>query len=85
LATFQWTTGPGSRHPPSCRGGARDANKIEVADVQGSIHPTGSVKLDKTVRDLKAPTVVASLLYADTIKAHRVVADHIFVRDLQRR
>ena len=61
------------------------ANKIEAADVRGSIHPTGGVKLDKTVRDLKAPTVVASLLYADTIKAHRVVADHIFVRDLQRR
>lgn len=61
------------------------ANKIEATDVQGTIHQTGTVKLDKSVRDLRAPTVVASLLYADTIKAHRVIADHIFVRDLQRR
>ena len=61
------------------------ANKIEAPDVQGTIHQTGTVKLDSSVRDLTTPTVNASIVYADTIKAHRVVADHIFVRDLQRR
>jgi hypothetical protein len=61
------------------------ANKIEASEIRGTIHQTGKVKLDRSVTDLKAPTVVASLLYADTIKAHTVIADHIFVRDLERR
>jgi hypothetical protein len=61
------------------------ANKIEASEIRGTIHQTGKVKLDSSVTDLKAPTVVASLLYADTIKAHTVIADHIFVRDLERR
>jgi hypothetical protein len=61
------------------------ANKIQASEVRGAIHQTGKVKLDRTVTDLRAPTVVASVLYADTIKAHRVMADHIFVRDLERR
>jgi hypothetical protein len=43
------------------------------------------VKLDGSVKDLKAPTVVASVLYADTIKAHKVIADHIYVREIDRR
>jgi hypothetical protein len=34
---------------------------------------------------MRAATVVASMVYADTIKAHRVVANHIFVRELERR
>ena len=61
------------------------ANKIEASDIRGSIHQTGKVKLHSSVTDLKTPTVVASILYADTIKAHTVIADHIFVRDLERR
>jgi hypothetical protein len=61
------------------------ANKIEASEIQGSIHQTAKVKLDGSVRDMRVPTVVASVLYADTIKAHRVVADHIFVRELERR
>ena len=61
------------------------ANKIEASEIQGAIHPTAKVRLDRTVADLKAPTVVASILYADTIKAHRVIANHIFVRELERR
>jgi hypothetical protein len=61
------------------------ANKIRASEVRGAIHQTGKVKLDSSVADLKASTVVASVLYADTIKAHRVIADHIFVRDLERR
>lgn len=61
------------------------ANKIRAPEIQGAIHPTGEVKIDRSVPDLRVPTVVASVLYADTIEAHRVVADHIFVRDLDRR
>jgi hypothetical protein len=61
------------------------ANKIEASEIHGAIHPTAKVRLDGSVSDLKAATVVTSLLYADTIKAHRVIADHIFVRELERR
>ena len=61
------------------------ANKIQAPEIQGAIHPTAKVRLDRTVSDLKAPTVVASILYADTIKAHRVIADHIFVQEIERR
>ena len=61
------------------------ANKIEASEIRGTIHQTAKVKLDSSVTDLKTPTVVASLLYADTIKAHTVIADHIFVRELDRR
>jgi hypothetical protein len=60
------------------------ANKIEAPEIQGTIHSTAKVRLDDSVSDLKAATVVTSLLYADTIKAHRVIADHIFVRELER-
>ena len=61
------------------------ANKIQASEIRGTIHQTAKVKLDSSVTDLKTPTVVASLLYADTIKAHTVIADHIFVRELDRR
>jgi hypothetical protein len=61
------------------------ANKIEAQEIQGAIHPTSKVRLHSSVSDMKAPTVVASILYADTIKAHRIVANHIFVQELERR
>jgi hypothetical protein len=61
------------------------ANKMRALEVRGAIHQTGKVKLEGAVSDLRAPTVVASVVYADTIKAHRVIADNIFVRDLERR
>jgi hypothetical protein len=60
------------------------ANKIEAPEIQGAIHPTGEIRLNSSVSDMKAATVVASVLYADTIKAHRVIADHIFVRNIKR-
>jgi hypothetical protein len=61
------------------------ANRIQASEIRGAIHQTGEVRIDRSVADLKAPTLVASVLYADTIKAHRVIADDIFVRDLDRR
>jgi len=60
------------------------ANRIRAPEIRGAIHPTGEVRIDRSVPDLRAPTVVASVLYADTIEAHRVIADQIFVRDLDR-
>ena len=60
------------------------ANKIEAPEIQGAIHAGAKVHLDDSVPDLKTGTVTTSLLYADTIKAHRVIADHIFVRELER-
>jgi hypothetical protein len=35
--------------------------------------------------DIRAPEVVASVIYADEIKANSVSADAIYVRDLRRR
>ena len=61
------------------------ANKIVAPEVQGSIRSTPKIELHPSVADLKTPTVNASVVYADTIKAHRVIADNIFVRDLERR
>src|SRR5262245_34207342 len=61
------------------------ANKIRAPEVRGAIHQTGRVKIQGSASDLKAPVVTASVVYADTIKAHRVIADNIFVRDLERR
>jgi hypothetical protein len=61
------------------------ANRIEAPEIQGTIHQTGGVRMDPSVSDLKAQTVVASVLYADTIKADRVIANQIYVRDVDRR
>jgi hypothetical protein len=61
------------------------ANKIEAPVVQGTIYPTGEVRIDRSAVDVRAPAIVASILYADTIKAERVIADRIFVRELNRR
>jgi hypothetical protein len=60
------------------------ANKIRASEVRGAIHQTAKVKLDNAA-DIKAPTVVGAVIYADTIKAHAVIADHIYVRELDRR
>jgi hypothetical protein len=61
------------------------ANRIQSPDIHGTIHQTGGVRMDRSVKDLKAPTVTASVLYADTIKADRVIADQIYVREIERR
>jgi hypothetical protein len=61
------------------------ANRIEAPEIQGTIHQTGGVRMDSSVSDLKAQTVTASVLYADTIKADRVIANQIYVREVNRR
>jgi hypothetical protein len=44
------------------------ANRIETQEIQGTIRQTGPVKLDRSVANLRTPTVVASVLYADISK-----------------
>jgi hypothetical protein len=61
------------------------ANKIEADDIQGAIHQSNGVRIRDTHGDIKAPQVAASVIYADEIKANSVIAEHIYVRDLQRR
>ena len=60
------------------------ANTIESPSVQGTVHQSDTVKVDKTKGDIEAPSVVAGVIYADTIKARSVVADNIYVRELKK-
>jgi len=61
------------------------ANKIKAREVQGAIHQTREVRVGNGHTDIRAPMVVASVIYADEIKADSVVANQIYVRDLDRR
>src|SRR5262245_46154375 len=61
------------------------ANKIEAGEVRGIIHQDRGLKVGDTQGEIKAPEVVAQVIYADQIKADSVIADHIFVRNLRRR
>jgi hypothetical protein len=61
------------------------ANKIEADEVQGAVHHSKGVKVGDSRGEIKAPYVTASVIYADVIKANSVVADNIYVRDLERR
>ena len=62
------------------------ANKIEANEILGVIHQDRNLKVGNTKGDIKgAPEVVASVIYADEIKANSVVADHIYVRNIRRR
>ena len=61
------------------------ANRIQSNEIRGTIHQSGGVKMDRSVSNVKIQTLTASVVYADTIKADRVIADQIYVRDLDRR
>jgi hypothetical protein len=62
------------------------ANKIEANEILGVIHQDRNLKVGNTKGDIKGgPEVVASVIYADEIKATSVVADHIYVRNIRRR
>jgi hypothetical protein len=61
------------------------ANKIRAREVLGAIHQTDKVDVGKGRHDIKAPMVTASVIYADEIRADSVMAEHIFVRDLDRK
>ena len=62
------------------------ANKIEANEILGVIHQDRNLKVGNTKGDIKGgPEVVASVIYADEIRANSVVADHIYVRNIRRR
>lgn len=62
-----------------------NTNKIEADEVRGSVHQSRGVKVRDSQGKIKAPEVVASVIYADQISANTVEADTIYVRDLERR
>jgi hypothetical protein len=59
------------------------ANRIETDQVKGVIHHTDSVKVNAPAGEMVGPDVTASVIYADAISANSVVADHVYVRDLE--
>ena len=59
------------------------ANRIEADRVQGVIHHTGSVKVNAPSGEIVGPDVATSVIYADAIAANSVLADNIYVRDLE--
>ena len=61
------------------------ANKIKASQVQGVVHQTKGVKIKHAKGDLKVPQVQAGTIYADVIKADSIVADNIYVRDMERK
>ncbi len=61
------------------------ANRIDADEIQGVIHQDRNLKVADTRGQIKAPEVVASVIYADDIKANSIIAEHIYVRDLRRR
>jgi hypothetical protein len=61
------------------------ANKIKASNVQGMVHQTKGVRIKHAKGDLKVPQVEAGTIYADVIKADSVVADNIYVRDMERK
>ena len=65
------------------RAGVIYANKIEADDVRGTVHQSKRVKIEDSEGKLKAPEVVASVIYADTIDANTIVADEIYVQKLE--
>jgi len=61
------------------------ANKIKASQVQGMVHQTKGVKIKHAKGDIKVPQVQAGTIYADEIKADSVIADNIYVRDMDRK
>lgn len=61
------------------------ANRIKAADIRGTIHQTKKVEVGGKQGDIKAPSVVASVIDAETIEARTVIAHEIFVREIDRK
>jgi hypothetical protein len=59
------------------------ANRIEADRVQGVIHHTSSVKVNAPSGEIVGSDVATSVIYADAIAANSVLADNIYVRDLE--
>src|SRR5262245_10926776 len=73
---------------PSPRsGGSSSGTSCPIVQPPGSTCRLGHLRTGQECgwTDLKAATVTAGVLYADTIKADRVIADQIYVREIERR
>jgi len=61
------------------------ANRIEAKEIRGVIHQDSGLKVRDANGALTGSEIVASVIYADEIKADIVIADNIYVRDIRRR
>ena len=64
--------------------GMARAAMYKWVDEKGVVHYTGSVTVNPTTRgEITGPDVTSSVIYADAIAANSVLADNIYVRDLE--
>jgi hypothetical protein len=61
------------------------ANKIVADQVLGAVHQSKGIKVKNSEGKIEAPQVAAGVIYADEIKANTVLAETIYVRNLDRR
>jgi hypothetical protein len=59
------------------------ANRIETDQVKGVVHYTSTIAPGAPSGEVVGSDVTASVIYADAIAANSVVADHVYVRDLE--
>ena len=60
-------------------------NRLRADTVRGTVYQGRDVKVDDSQGKIRAPEVVASVIYADEISANTVIADQVYVRHLDRR
>jgi hypothetical protein len=65
------------------RAGTIYANRIETDQVKGVVHHTNTIATGASAGEVVGPDVSASVIYADAIAANSIVADHVYVRDLE--
>jgi hypothetical protein len=65
------------------RAGTIYANRIETDQVKGVVHHTSTIAVGAPAGEVVGPDVSASVIYADAIAANSIVADHVYVRDLE--
>jgi hypothetical protein len=59
------------------------ANRIETDQVKGVVHHTPTIAVGAPAGEVVGSDVAASVIYADAIAANSIVADHVYVRDLE--
>jgi hypothetical protein len=85
LATVVLTVRADNIESPRVRAQTIYANRIEANEIRGVIHQGKGLKVGNTDGAIKGDEIVASVIYANKIKADIVIADHIYVRDVRRR
>jgi hypothetical protein len=85
LATVVLTVRADNIDSPRVRAQTIYANRIEANEIRGVIYQGKGLKVGNTDGAIKGDEIVASVIYANKIKADIVIADHIYVRDVRRR